>query len=82
MNGFTKHANYLAIVLAEAQHVSDVLQEQDKKIALLEAEAQHLALRNSELLDELNEVRDQRDAVVRAHNQALAKIAEIERGIR
>lgn len=82
MNGLTKHTNYLAIVLAEAQHVSEVLQEQDKKIASLEAEAQHLAVRNSELLDELNEVRDQRDALRRAHDRALAVIAEHQLRIR
>lgn len=82
MSALATHAPYLASALSSLKAVDEILVAQDKKIAALEAEAQHLAVRNSELLDELTEVRDQRDALQRAHDRALAVIAEHQLRIR
>lgn len=80
--GLALHAPHLAATFSSLAAIHETLVAQDQKIAALESEAQHLAVRNSELLDELNEVRDQRDALQRAHDKALAIVAEHQLRIR
>lgn len=77
MNALSKHAHYLPVVLREAAHVVEVLEDQDRRIADLEREADDLGRRNSEILDQLHEVTMQRDALVKSHDATLAELGKL-----